>query len=89
VRRRASAIEIVHLPLLRQILTTRSIVEVAIRPLKCLTEQAEFALSEADKARCLAAIPTGYVCRRPRRKSLVAVGPKWLIVIWYGEDLTQ
>ena len=41
---------------LRQILSTRSIVEVAIRPLKCLTEQAESALGEAGKARCLAAV---------------------------------
>jgi hypothetical protein len=72
--------------LLRQFLTTRSIVGVAIRQRKCLTEQAELGASEASKARRLATIPSCNVFSAASPQSLVAAWPNWLIVIWYGKN---
>jgi hypothetical protein len=69
------------LALLRQILSDRSIVEVARRPLNHLTEQAEFALGEVNEARRLAAFPsrTGFAAASPQS---LAAWPKWPMVIW-------
>jgi hypothetical protein len=74
---------------LRQFLTARSIVGAAVCQRKCLTEQAELGVSEASKARRLATIPFCDVFSAASPQSLVAVWLNWLIVIWYGEELTR
>ena len=63
---------------------------VAIRPLKYLTEQAQFAIGEAGKAqtpRGISHLDGFFAAASPQ--SHVAIWPNWLIVIWYGEELTQ
>jgi hypothetical protein len=65
----------------RQFLATRSIVEVAIRPLKLLTAQANLPCSEPSKA-----TPRGMFWLQPSRGGLAACllgySPKWPIEIW-------
>jgi hypothetical protein len=77
------------LALLCQFLTTRSIVGVAIRQLKCLTGQAQSPVGEANEARRLAAVLSRSVFPAASPQSLVATWLFWPIVIWYGEELTE
>ena len=60
-----------------------------MRPLKYLTGQAEFAISEAGKAKRRAAFSTWIGLAAASPQSQVAVCLNQPIVIWYGEELTQ
>jgi hypothetical protein len=86
---RHSAYLALALTLLRQILTARSIIEVAIRPLKYLTEQAEFLSTKPVRRKRLATFPICMCLAAASPQSQVAEWPHRPIVIWYGEELTQ
>jgi hypothetical protein len=77
------------LALLCQFLAARSIIEVAIRPLNHLTEQAKFRFQQGQQGERLAAIPIR--CRLAAASPLLHVGFRsiWPIEIWYGEELTE
>jgi hypothetical protein len=68
--------------LLRQILIARSIIEGAIRPLKYLTEQAEFLSTKPVRRKGLATFPIWMRLAAASPQSQVAVWPNRPIVIW-------
>ena len=77
------------LALPRQFLAARSIVEVALRPLNHLTEQANWHFSESQQGERLAAVLFPIPSRGGLAASSSGYSPKWPIEIWYGEELTQ
>jgi hypothetical protein len=60
-----------------------------MRQVKCLTEQAVTPVSEAGEARPSRVYSFRNVFSAASPQSLVAVCPNRLIVIWYGEELTE
>ena len=70
-------------------LAARSLIELAVRPLNHLTEQAKFPFRTAGKANASRLYRSDSNSRPPRRVLCAAFLPDWPIEMGYGAELKQ